>query len=119
MAWYWIVCIVFGYFLLGAIIGEIFDAVEGCDEEFKVAILFFWPLIIAVVIIIGLFELIQALGKFLVNLIMAGIEDTDNFIYKQCQKRRQKKAQKASCPENKKGYSKEEIDDIDYDRRKR
>lgn len=118
MAWYWIVCIVFGYVLLGAIIGEVWDIIAGCDEDFKIVALFFWPLLIAVGIIIGLFYLIQALGKFLVNLILAGIEDIGDFIYIQRLIRRQKKVQKAPCPEYKKGYSKEEIDDIDYDRRK-
>ena len=119
MAWYWIVCIVVGYFLLGAITGEIWDAVEGCDDNFKAFSLVLWPLLIAVCIVIGLLLLIQMLGKFLVNTIRARIEDIDYFIYAQRLKRRQKKAQKALRPENKKGYSNEEIDDIDYDRRKR
>ena len=116
MAWYWIVCIVFGYFLLGAIIGEIWDAVGYCDEGFKAILVIVWPLMVVVGIAVGLFYLIQALGKFIVNLILARIEDIGNFIYMKRQKRRQKKAQKASCPKNKKGYSNEEIDDIDYDR---
>lgn len=118
MAWYWIVCIVFGYLLFGAIFGEIWHAVDGCDEDFKIACLLVWPLVIVVSITIGLLYLIQVFGKFLANTILAKIDDIGNFIYKQRQKRRQKKAQKALCPENKKGYSKEEIDDIDYDRRK-
>lgn len=116
MAWYWIVCIVFGYFLLGAIIGEVWDFVGYCGEDLKIACLLFWPLVIVVGIALGLLYLIQALGKFLVNTILARIDDIGNFIYQQRQKRRQKEAQKASCPKNKKGYSKEEIDDIDYDR---
>lgn len=70
MAWYWIVCIVFGYFLLGAIFGEVLDAVDGYDENFKVAALFFWPLIIALGITFGLLYLIQELGKFLINTIL-------------------------------------------------
>jgi len=119
MAWYWIVCIAFAYFLFGAVIGEVWDAIEGCDDDFKVTLVLIWPLLIALGILLCLFYLIQALGKFLVNTVVARIEDIGNFIYIQRQKRRQKKAQKASCPKNKKGCSKEEIDDIDYDRRKR
>lgn len=119
MAWYWIVCIVFCYVLFGAIVGEVWDIIAGCDEDFKIVAIFFWPLLITIGIILGLFYLIQALGKFLVNTTLAIIDDIGNFIYMQRQKHRQKKAQKASCPYYKKGCSKKEIDDIDYDRRKR
>ena len=113
MEWYWIVCIVFCYVLFGAIIGEIWDAIAGCDNTFKTCSLFIWPLLITAILIAYSLCLIQKLGEFLVNLIMI------KTIYMRRPKRRQKKAQKASCPENKKGHSREEIDDIDYDRRKR
>lgn len=116
MAWYWIVCIVFCYFLLGAIFGEVWDAIEHCDEDFKAALLLVWPIIIALGILIFLLYLIHTLGKFLVNTILARIDDIGNLIYMQRQKHRQKKTRKASCPYYKKGYSNEEIDDIDYDR---
>ena len=119
MAWYWIVCIAFGYLLLGAIIVEVWDIIGHCDEDLKIGVIIFWPPLIVVAIVLGLLFLIHELGKFLVNTILTGIENTGDFIYTQCQKHRQKKAQKASRPENKKGCSKEEIDDIDYDRRKR
>ena len=119
MAWYWIVCIVLGYLLLGAVIGEIWDNVDYCGEDFKLAILVAWPIILAIVLVFGSIAVIQGIGEFIVNAVGARIEGIGDFIYIQRQKRRQKKAQKALCPKNKKGCSKGEIDDIDYDRRKR
>ena len=66
MAWYWIVLLIIGYFVIGSILGKIFGEDE---EEFIVAIVLFWPLLGSIALPIGIVWGIYIIIDWLIDAI--------------------------------------------------
>lgn len=59
MAWYWIVLIVIGYLICGAILTGIVSALgNGVDEDDKFAMVLMWPLFFPVLLVACICHLI-------------------------------------------------------------
>lgn len=114
MAWYWIVAIAIGYFIIGGIIAA---AVEGYDRDITdgmVAITLCWPIFAALAIVVGAFYSFVYLGK----LIVRGFVSLIDWLFERIKNAKQKKAIKALYSKSNKGKEQSYgIDDISYDRR--
>lgn len=66
MAWYWIVLIVIGYFLIGILTATFLFLISGEDDEDELmAVIFLWPMVLSLVIAITPFVLFhQIIKKF-------------------------------------------------------
>lgn len=113
MEWYWIIFIGIGYLIIGGIAAAIADRLDGgIDEDFAIALVVFWPIIISIFIFIGLIFGIIKGCKWMINKLFY----TFALLIDKIKSRRElRKAKKASCPQYE--YAEEPdsmIDDIDY-----
>ena len=67
MAWYWIVLIVIGYFIMGILTALIYSAYDKeLDEDYLVVFAACWPVMLAFAILIAPFALLRKIiGKLI------------------------------------------------------
>lgn len=113
MEWYWIVLIIVGYLLMGGISVAIADHFDGgIDDDFAAALVLFWPIILAVFIVLCVIFGIVEGCRWVANKLFY----TFAILIDRIKSRRElRKAKKASCSQYE--YAEEPdsmIDDIDY-----